>query len=161
MNALTRILPVLAVAGACAFFLPSAVPARSVAQEPGAQHEESTPLEDQMEIIDRGMKGLRRSVTDPAKAAANITTVRGMKDATLAALPLCPEPFTPLSDNEKVVWRIGFERKLLQVADGLLQLEQALVEGRFDEAKKQHEALMGMKKEGHKAYVPPEDEEEQ
>lgn len=160
MNALTRILPVLAVAGAGAFLLPSAVPPRPLPQEPGAQHEESTPLEEQMEIIDHGMKGLRRSVTDPAKAAANLTTVRGMKDAALAALPLCPEPFTPLSDTEKVVWRIGFERKLLQVADGLLQLEQALVEARFDDAKKQHEALMAMKKEGHKTYVPPEEDEE-
>lgn len=112
-----------------------------------------------MEKLDRGMKGLRRSVIDPAKAADNITLVRGMKDATLAALPLCPEPFKPLNDIEKVVWRIAFERKMLQTADGLLQLEQALVEGRFEDAKKQHEALMGMKKEAHDAFIPPEEEE--
>ena len=159
MSTSTRILTVLAVAGAGLLFLPSATRTQLAAQEPAAEHEASTPLEDQMEIIDHGMKGLRRSVTDPAKAAANITTVRGMKDAALAALPLCPDPFAPLSDTEKVVWRIGYERKLLEVADGLLQMEQALVEGRFEDAKKQHEALMAMKKEGHKAYVPPEEEE--
>jgi len=159
MNRCTRTLTALAVAGAGLLLLPSAA-AWVRPQEPAAGEEASTPLEDQMEIIDRGMKSLRRGVIDPAKAAANITMVRGMKDAALAALPLCPKPFQPLSEKDGALWRIGFERKLLQVADGLLQLEQALVEGRFDEAKKQHEALMALKKEGHKAYVPPEEEEE-
>lgn len=160
MNGLTRTLAALALAGVGLLLLPSATATWARPQEPAAEHEKSSPLEEQMEVIDHGMKGLRRSVADPAKAAANITTVRGMKEAALAALPLCPEPFTPMSDTEKTVWRIGFERKMLQVADGLLQLEQALVEGRFDEAKKQHEALMGIKKEGHKAYVPPEEDED-
>jgi len=139
--------------------LPSAVSAWNRPQEPAAGAEKESPLEEKMEVLDRGMKGLRRSVVDPAKASDNLAVVRGMKDAALAALPLCPEPFTPMNDVEKVVWRIGFERKILETADGLLQLEQALVEGRFEDAKKQHEALMAMKKAGHNAYVPPEEEE--
>jgi hypothetical protein len=159
MNRSLRTLTVLAVAGAGLLVLPSAVSSWARPQEPAADHEKESPLEEQMEKLDRGMKSLRRSVADPAKAADNIVLVRGMKDAAVAGLPLCPEPFKPMSDTEKVLWRIGFERKLLQTADGLLVLEQALVEGRFEDAKKQHEALMGMKKEAHNAYVPPEEEE--
>lgn len=159
MNRSLRTFTVLAVAGAGLILLPSAVSAWSRPQEPAAGAEQESPLEEKMEVLDRGMKGLRRSVADPAKAVDNLAVVRGMKDAALAALPHCPEPFTPMSDTEKVVWRINFERKLLGTADALLQLEQALVEGRFEDAKKQHEALMGMKKEAHNAYIPPEEEE--
>lgn len=159
MNRSLRTLTVLAVAGAGLLILPAAASSWVRPQEPAGGEEKVSPLEEQMEKLDRGMKSLRRSVIDPAKAADNIVLVRSMKDAAVAGLPHCPEPFKPMSDTEKAVWRIGFERKLLETADGLLQLEQALVEGRFEDAKKQHETLAGLKKQGHDAYIPPEEDE--
>jgi soluble cytochrome b562 len=159
MQRRARFLAVLAVAGIGLITLPAATSAWPPAQEPAAvQDPEDTPLTQQMEIIDRGMKALRRSVADAAKAADNAALVRGMKDAALAALPLCPEPLKPAADDkEKALWRIGFERRILALADGLLTLEQALVEGRMDDAKKQHEALGKLKKESHDVYVPDEE----
>ena len=159
MKCRARFLTVLAVAGAGMLTLPAASSAWRPAQEPAAgQDPEESPLAQQMETIDRGMKALRRSVTDAAKAADNAAMVRGMKDAALAALPLCPEPLKPAADDkEKALWRIGFERRILALADGLLTLEQALVEGRLEDAKKQHEALGKLKKEGHDVYVPDEE----
>ncbi len=155
-----RSLLALAVAGAAVLILPAALPSFGPRQEPGEKHkEDETPLEKQMERIDRGMKTLRRSVTDPAKTADNVVLVRGMEEAALLAVPLCPDPFTPMDETQKTVWRIGFERRILAVADGLLQLEQALVENRLEDAKKQHEALMKLKKDGHNTYIPPEEEE--
>jgi hypothetical protein len=147
----------LAIAGCAFLILPPALASR---QEPGGgEHEEESPLVQQMEKVDKGMKVLRRAVADPAKAAENIALVQSMKDAVLAALPLTPQPFMPLDATQTALWRIGFERKMLGVADTLLQLEQALVEGRFEDAKKGYESLTKLKKEGHDTYVPPEEEE--
>ncbi len=147
----------LAIAGCALLVLPTTLVSR---QEPaGDEHEEESPLAQHMEKVDKGMKALRRTVADPAKAAENIVLARGMKDTVLAALPLTPQPFQPLDATQTVLWRIGFERKLLGVADALLQLEQALVEGRFEDAKKGYETLTKLKKEGHDTYVPPEEEE--
>lgn len=134
-------------------------------QEPGAErgehaeHGEEGPLHDAMESLNRGMRSLRRSVGDPEKAAENLELLRGMQKSALEALPLCPEPFQPLSDLEQRAWRIGYERKILAVADGLLQLELAIAEGRFDAAKEIYSHLGGLKKEGHDTYVPEEEEE--
>ncbi len=132
----------------------------AVPQEPAAEHQLDSPLETAMETIDRGMKALRRSVDSPEKAADNLTRLRDMQVAALTARGLCPEPFTPLSDVEKVVWRIGFERKMLAVTDRLLQVEQAIVEARFADAKALYSELTALKKEGHDTYVPPEEDEE-
>jgi len=132
-------------------------PARQ--QEPHGEHaEDEGPLHDAMETLDRGMKGMRRTITDPEKTAENMERLHGMQAAALTAVSLCPEPFNPLSDTEKIVWRIGYERKMLTVIDGLLQIELALVEGRHDEAREIYSQLTGLKKEGHDTYTPPEEE---
>lgn len=157
MHAL-RSLSALAVAGAALLLLPSAFAPDAPLQEPAAGHEDESPLAQRMETIDKGMKALRRSVADPAKTADNLTLVRGMKTAALESLPMCPEPFTPMDATQKEVWRIGFERRMLAVADGILQLEQALVENRLEDAKKQYEAMGKLKKDGHDTYIPPEEE---
>lgn len=153
-----RSLSALALAGAALLLLPSAFAPDATAQEPAAGQEEESPLAQRMEVMDKGMKALRRSVGDAAKTADNLTLVRGMKAAALESLPLCPEPFTPMDATQKEVWRIGFERRMLAVADGLLLLEQALIEGRLEDAKKQYEAMGKLKKEGHDSYIPPEEE---
>lgn len=157
MSRLVRLcLPAAVAVGAVAalpFAFASQDPARG--QEPAA---EEGPLHDAMETLDRGMKALRRAVADPEQAAANLERVRGMQAAAVSAFGLCPEPFTPMTDLEKTAWRIGFDRKMLAVADGLLQLELALVEGRYEEAKEIHSQLTGLKKEGHDGYTPPEEE---
>lgn len=158
----SSILAAAALAGAAALLLPFARGAAAPAQEPGSGHEtgheEDSPLVQAMERVDKGMKALRRSVADPAKAEANAELARGMKEAALTALPLCPEPFTPLEGVARVAWRIDFERRILAVADTLLQLELAFVESRLEDAKKLHEGLAKLKKDGHDLYVPPEEE---
>lgn len=157
MNPIVRHFLPAAVAACAIVSLPLAFasqePAR--AQEPGA---EEGPLHDAMETLDRGMKAMRRSVADPEQVAANLERVRGMQAAAVSSFGHCPQPFTPMTDTEKVAWRIGFDRKVLAVADGLLQLELALVEGRLEEAKEIHSQLTGLKKEGHDGYTPPEEE---
>lgn len=147
-----------AAVAACAvvslpFAFASQEPAR--AQEPGV---EEGPLHDAMETLDRGMKAMRRSVTDPEQVAANVERVRGMQAAAVSSFGLCPQPFAPMTDAEQTAWRIGFDRKVLAVADGLLQLELALVEGRLEEAKEIHSQLTGLKKDGHDGYTQPEEE---
>lgn len=127
-------------------------------QEPAGGPEEEGPLHEPMETLDRGMKAMRRTVQDPAQAAANIARLREMQAAALEALQHCPEPFIPLSETEQVAWRIGYQRKILAVADGLLELELALVEERFEEAREIFSRLLGLKKEGHDTYTPPEEE---
>lgn len=155
------------------FFLPAAVAVSAIAwfpttealQEParqldprGEQAEEGGPLHDAMETLDRGMKGMRRTITDPEKTAENLERLREMQAAALLSVGHCPDPFTPMSETDKRVWRIGFERKMLAVTDGLLQIELALVEGRHDEAREFYSQLTGLKKEGHDTYTPPEEE---
>lgn len=130
------------------------------AQEPaaGKEHEHEGPLHEPMETLDRGMKALRRTVQDPQKAAENIARLHEMQAAAVESFAHCPEPFQPLSETEQVLWRISYQRKILAVADGLLELEQALVEQRFEEAREIYTRLTGLKKEGHDTYTPPEEE---
>lgn len=161
MSSRPRLFLLAAVAACAIAWMPFADPAQEPArgQEPAGEHaEEGGPLHDAMETLDRGMKGMRRTITEVEKTAENLERVRGMQAAALTSVSLCPEPFVPMSDAEKVVWRIGYERKMIAVLDGLLQLELALVEGRHEYAKGIYSQLTGLKKEGHDTYTPPEEE---
>lgn len=156
--------PAAAALAAAAWFPSGPAQEPAVQQEPAqrpdsaAAHEEGGPLEEPMETLDRGMKAMRRTVQDPEKAGEHIARLREMQAAALESFRHCPEPFTPLSETEQIVWRIGFERKMLAVADGLLRLEQALVEQDFEAARAIYSEVGGFKKEGHDTYTPPEEE---
>ena len=167
MNRVVRFSLLAAVAVSLIAWIPFAASAQEPAarqepgqrQEPRGEHtEEGGPLHDAMEALDRGMKGMRRSITDPEKVGENLDRVRGMQTAAITAWGLTPETFTPMSETEQVIWRIGYQRKMLAVTDGLLQLEQALVEGKLEAAREIYSQLTGLKKEGHDVYTPPEEE---
>jgi hypothetical protein len=147
-----------AAAAVLAWFPFASAAQEPAAQEPAAGKGEEGPLHEPMEALDRGMKALRRTVQDPQKAAENIVRLREMQAAAVESFAHCPEPFQPLSEQEQVLWRIGYQRKILAVADGLLELELALVEQRFEEGREIYTRLTGLKKEGHDTYTPPEEE---
>ncbi|MDA0667805.1 MAG: cytochrome b562 [Planctomycetota bacterium] len=130
----------------------------SIAQEPEEhEHEEEGPLAEAMEQIKDNMRALRKTLSDPEKAAEGMKYAEGMRNSALEAMPYCPEAPAGLSELEQVKWRVDFQRKLLAVADGTLRLELALAEGKQEDAKEIYKTLGGIKKEGHDTYDPDQE----
>ena len=116
-----------------------------------SEHEES-PLEESMEALKDGFKSLRRTLGNPEAQAHHLKTLHSMQDATLESFPLCPDPLSPLSEKETLLWNLEYRRAMLQVCSELCELELAVIEGRQDDAQSLLRALGSIKKKGHRAY---------
>lgn len=130
-------------------------------QEPGhheeGEHEEG-PLHDIMESLKDHMRAIRRSLGAEDGQAASMEHAEAIKDLALQAVPHCPAPAEGLSELEQLQWRVDYQRKMLAVADGMLQLQLAVASGDLEAAQNLYRSVGGIKKEGHDTYDPEEDE---
>ncbi|MFK5955378.1 MAG: hypothetical protein QM477_02925 [Planctomycetota bacterium] len=141
------------------FTLSAVVRSTALPQEPEAHegHDQDSPLAHAMSKLKDNMRGLRKTLGKPDKTEDGMAFATGMRHAALEALPLWPDAPQGLSKSEQVKWRVDFQRKLLAVCDGTLQIELALAEERPEDAKAVYKTLLGIKKEGHDTYDPDEE----
>ena len=115
------------------------------------EHHEASPLEVAMEGLQSGQRRLRKLLETPESRDACLELVRAMQQSALAAFGNPPAPpegegLTPLA------WEVGFRRQVLALLDQLLVLEQAVGEGRVEDAKASYGELSRLKNEGHDRY---------
>ena len=127
-------------------FAPASISANAQDEEP------ATPLHLAMEGLGSGMRSLRKQMGDGGDVAQALETVRAMQEHATAAFG--HPPTAPEGSDEKAtaVWNLEFRRGVLQVALGLLDVEQALIEGRTDDARAGYAALNKLKSAGHDKF---------
>jgi len=129
-------------------------------QEPGHHEEgdhEEGPLHDIMEELKDHMRAMRRSIGAEDGRMDTIEHAEAIKGLALKAVPHCPPAAEGLSEAEQMQWRVDYERKMLAVADGMLQLQLAMTNGDIPAAQELYRSVGDIKKEGHDTYD-PEDE---
>jgi len=143
MTSLRNWIPALALALGLGFGF-----GRATAQDP-----DTTPLQEAMGELQAGAKALRPLLEKPAEERqVMLETVHRMQAAALRAIqnpPGLPEGFP---EEGGFVWTIGFQRKVLTLADALFELELGIHRGRASEVQAAYEKLGTIKGEGHDAY---------
>jgi hypothetical protein len=134
------------------------------AQEPAAQDPagqdpvgegaaEGEAMHHHMEILQAGMKEMRRMLGKDEQKAELLTLVVKLQLAVRACFDLVPEQTTPIEDPTALAeWRIGYVRRMVEVYDSLLQLELAVHKNDGDKAKELYKKLGEQKQSGHDAY---------
>jgi hypothetical protein len=147
---LTRHIPTFLAAVATLPLLSTS--ARAPRTEP-APWQASTRLEEQMQELQSGFKGLENALAKE-DAAKSLELLGAMETAVVAARAFEPAKAGELKDaaaRQELVR--GFRLKLIELQRGLLDVEAALVEGRVADARKLvDERLKPIKKSGHDAY---------
>ena len=129
--------------------LPS--PSTDPRQEAGEEHEE---LEEAMDTLQSGARGLRRALKDAASNESSLETIAGMQAAALVAFGHVPEPETALDADALAGWDAGYKRRLLAVATTLVDMEEQVRKGDNTAAQETWKKLMDLKKAGHEIYYP-------
>ncbi|TDJ78026.1 MAG: hypothetical protein E2O39_01650 [Planctomycetota bacterium] len=119
-----------------------------------AQDDEETPLGEQMEELQSGLRRLRKLVTKPDEKEATLEILRAMQGHGIQAFALGPEPPETLPAAEHAEWSVNFRRQILKVVDQLLVVELAVSEGRTEDAKSAYKELGQLKNAGHDTYQP-------
>lgn len=138
-----------------------------VGQEPAAEahehgdHDEDSPLHEVMEDLGDHQKRLRKLLGGEGDRAEMLQVLHEMETLALKAATLPPEPWEEMSDDDRILWRIAFQRRILNVADHLLQIEQAVVQGDAAQARALYREMISIKKKGHDTFIPPDEDEDE
>ncbi|MDB2576062.1 cytochrome b562 [bacterium] len=114
---------------------------------------EGGPLHESMEVIQKGMKGIRKMLSKPEQKAAAVTLCQEMQAAALVGFQHPPKPQTELDADAQVDFSADFRKRMLTVCSTLVDLEAALAKGDADAAKTIYRTLGKQKKEGHDTYL--------
>jgi hypothetical protein len=120
--------------------------------EQDEHHEHEGPLAEAMEHIGSGMRSLRKLMTEEGQAQAAIEIARDLQSNAATALGHPPAPPAGSDGTATALWNIAFRRQILGVLEGMLDLEQALVEGRLDDARSSYAHLNKLKAAGHDRF---------
>ena len=123
-------------------------PVRS--QDPAAEAE--TPLYLAMESMQASLRALRKQIDNPAESANAAATVRSMQLNAMTAFGQTPPAVEGANEKDTALWNIQFRRQIVELEVALLDLEQAIVEGRVEDAKQGYAKLNELKKLGHEKF---------
>ena len=126
-------------------------------QDSGHEHSDS-PLEEIMEQMKDHMRAVRKSIPEVEQHAKCIKDIQAMQQLAIDALPYCPD-YPGEAGLEKAKYEINFKRRLLTVADTLLELELALHEGDIEAANAHYKSLRNAKESSHEIYDPEDDDD--
>lgn len=150
MTAITR--PLLP-----AFVDAAETPANEVVQEPAQQegeHDEATVIAQNMDVIKKGMRRLRRGLKDKEQLPAALPIVMAMQEAAQICKTERPAMTDGIEGKEAqdqfvTEYRLG----MIQFQNGLLMLEEAVLKGDADLAQKIYGKLKDAQESGHEKFT--------
>jgi len=122
----------------CSFAAGAALALVAAVRPPGAPQDpdDATVLAQNMEIVEDGLRALRRSLRDPAAAADSLATLAACEAAVLACKLERPIKTAGLPEAEREAFVKAFRVEMIGLVSGFLELEKAVLEGQDAEATK-------------------------
>ncbi len=119
----------------------------------GAEGNGKAPsLMDLMDEIGDLHRGLRRSVKDADSAKEAVPDVRRMQRLAARSMMLVPAMAADLPASERPAFHLAYKREMVRLISGLLDLEEAMMAGKVEEAKTIYKGLGKIKAAGHKQF---------
>ena len=121
-------------------------------QESAEQEEEHGPLHESMEVLQAGMRTLRKAIGKPDKKEAAIELCRELEAACLVGFQNVPEPEEALEGTALLEFTADFRQRMLTVCGTLIEFEVALNKEDKATQKTLYKALGKFKKDGHDIF---------
>lgn len=126
----------------------------ATAQPERPRGERRISVEATMKIMDRAMEPLNNQISDPAKRDENLAHVNEMQRGCVLGKGLqLPKDFLQKAGDEAAQTKIkqAYHAHMLSLLKKLISLEEALVDSKFDEAKKLLNEVAQERDRGHEA----------
>jgi hypothetical protein len=118
---------------------------------------EQPQLADLMKSIGRAHRKLRRQAKESSQRDESLALVRSMQRSAATALSLQPAMTDGLPRDKQDAFVLAYKRKKIQLLGALLDLEEALLAGKFERAAQITKNLGTIKKEAHEKFQEQED----
>jgi soluble cytochrome b562 len=118
-----------------------------------------TDLENAMGQMSGAVRKLKSQVTDPAQNAASLALVATLRAGALEAKKYVPLRAADMPEGDRAAFVAGFQKRMDEFLAAVAKLEQALQDGKNDEAGQLLKELGRLQKTGHKDFQQPEKKE--
>lgn len=151
-------LPLLALPiVAAAFVTGFASPTRALAQDEKEAGKEvkdlDTPLAKQMEIIEDGMKKLRRTLRKAESNAESIELIEKVEKAAKASKDMVPARAEKVPEAERAKFVEAYKKDMEATIKTLGEMKAAVKEGKNDKAQELYKTLKTQEDKGHEKYT--------
>jgi soluble cytochrome b562 len=112
---------------------------------------EDTPLEKEMDAMNKAYKALKKSISDPAAKEDNLKLIAEIKKTTANSAKLDPK-MAGDQGAKKAEFVENYKKAMDEFAKAVDALEAAVNAGKADDASAAYAKLLELKKDGHKKY---------
>ena len=148
----------LLLIGAASLFAVAAVfaqPLSSPTDDEGGEHSE---MHERMEAIEDHLRFLRRSLRKPEQDAESLEKIVATQMELLICKGLDPERAAAIPEADRAEFLRGYKKEMIVALQGMLKLEQAILDGDHEAAKEIFKDVKRVEKSGHAAYRDEEEE---
>lgn len=115
--------------------------------------EQETPLHQNMERIERGLKKLRRDLKDATKNTTSLETVLEMQDAASKCKLITPPITEKQPEAERAAFARDYRKQMIGVEKDLRDLEIALLDGDTAKAQELFKKVSDSEDTGHEKFT--------
>lgn len=115
-----------------------------------------TPLEKQMEKLNKSLRQLKPVIGDPAKKEAALGHLADAIAASKASIDMEPQKAKEIPEAERAKFIADYKKAMDGLVEKLGKIESAIREGQIGEARKQFEELGKLKRSGHDKFASEE-----
>ncbi len=113
---------------------------------------EDTELQKQMEVIEDGMKKLRRSLKKAEDNAQSLETIGKMQAAAIACKTEVPPAAAKVPEADRAKFLAGYRKGMVALVAEMCQMEIALLDGDNAKAEELFKGLKKIEDDGHEKY---------
>lgn len=127
---------------------------------PHAAAEEKKPKTDlakQMEVIDDGMKKLRRSLRKPDQNEASLDTIAKIEAAAVACKSMTPSLATTMPSDQQAPFVADFRKRMVALLESMCNMESAVLDGDNAKAQDIYKQMKQEEEDGHDKFMPSDD----
>ena len=121
--------------------------------EAAPRDDEETPMHQQMEVIEDGLKSLRRGLRKPENNPQSLETVLAMQQAAWVCKGLEPAMMSSVPEAERAQFLADYRKDMAICMKAMLDLEIALLDGDNEKAQELYKTLKIQEDEGHEKFT--------
>lgn len=118
--------------------------------------DEDTPLSKEMSAMNKALRTLKKSVSDPSQKAANVAAIDKIKAGVAASAKLEPAKTKDQPAAEKAAYLEKYKKQMADLEKALDELKAAVEKGDDTAVQASFEKLSDLKEKGHKDFAPDE-----
>jgi len=145
------LLSALLVSGAVAYAWPSPAPRGELAPIVASEGEGEEDLEEIMHGIDKNFEAVVAAI-EKKEGPTGLEMMTKLEQSCISAKVLTPPKLRTIEEKDKAAFVAGYRKQMLVLLKYMADLEMALVDNNFEEAKKVADQIDAHKKASHDVY---------